>query len=148
MRVDPADFRKLDLRCHTLLSDVPLHDVWAIPLHDGGPGRTMSEVRDLILRDRRRPPNVTVRALFALFRVMACPRNLDVNGLVPVQSTTCSFAWLPHHGEAAEVLRRSCMADWRRDGPGFVLAHCWAHAKRKYATSPNSGRSPVWRSAD
>jgi hypothetical protein len=66
MRVDPAAFRKLDLRCHALLRDVPLHDVWAIPLHDGGPGRTMEEVRALMSGDRRPPPNVAVRALFAL----------------------------------------------------------------------------------
>ena len=66
MRVDPAEFRKLDLRCHALLSDVPLHDVWAIPLHDGGPGRTMEEVRALMFGDRRPPSNVAVRALFAL----------------------------------------------------------------------------------
>jgi hypothetical protein len=66
MRVDPAEFRTLDLRCHALLRDVPLHDVWAIPLHDGGPGRTMEEVRALMSGDRRPPPNVAVRALFAL----------------------------------------------------------------------------------
>jgi Protein of unknown function (DUF2867) len=66
MRVDLAEFRKLDLRCHALLSDVPLHDVWAIPLHGGGPGRTMEEVRALMFGDRRPTPNVAVRALFAL----------------------------------------------------------------------------------
>ena len=66
MRVDPADFRKLDLRCHALLSDVPLHDVWAIPLEDGGPGRTMEDVRAVMSGDRRPPANAAVRALFAL----------------------------------------------------------------------------------
>jgi hypothetical protein len=66
MRVDPAEFRRLDLRCHGLLGDVPLHDVWAIPLHDGGPGRTMEDLRALMLADRQPPPNVAVRALFAL----------------------------------------------------------------------------------
>jgi hypothetical protein len=66
MRVDPADFKKLELRCHALLGDVPLHDVWAIPLHDGGPGRTMQDFRALMVGDRRPPPNVGVRALFAL----------------------------------------------------------------------------------
>jgi hypothetical protein len=66
MRVDPADFQTLDLRCHLLLSDVPLHDVWAIPLHDGEPGRTIAEVRALMFRDLRPPTNVAVRALFAL----------------------------------------------------------------------------------
>ena len=52
MRVDPADFQKLDLRCHALLSDVPLHDVWAIPLPDGGPGRTIDDFRALLLGGR------------------------------------------------------------------------------------------------
>jgi hypothetical protein len=66
MRVDPADFRKLDLRCHALLRDVPLHDVWAIPLHDGGPGRTIEDFRALMFGDRRPQPNVAVRTLFAL----------------------------------------------------------------------------------
>ena len=54
MRVDPAEFRKLDLRCHALLSDVPLHDVWAIPLHGGGPGRTMKRSVLLCLATGRR----------------------------------------------------------------------------------------------
>jgi hypothetical protein len=66
MRVDPADFLKLDLRCHALLGDVPLHDVWAIPLHDGGPSRTIQDLRALSYGDRRSRPNVAVRALFAL----------------------------------------------------------------------------------
>jgi hypothetical protein len=66
MRVDPADFRQLDLRCHALLCDVPLHDVWAIPLDDGGSGRTLQDVRALLSGKRRPPANVAVRALFAL----------------------------------------------------------------------------------
>ena len=66
MRVDPADFRRLDLRCHTLLRDVPLHDVWAISLRDGGPGRTIQDVRALLSDERRPRSNVAVRALFAL----------------------------------------------------------------------------------
>jgi hypothetical protein len=66
MRVDPADFRKLDLRCHALLRDVPLHDVWAIALHDGGPGRTMKDFRAAMHGDRRPLPSVVARALFAL----------------------------------------------------------------------------------
>ena len=66
MRVPPADFQKLDLRCHALLRDVPLHDVWAIPLQGGRPGRTIQEVRALLFGDRRPPTNVVVRALFAL----------------------------------------------------------------------------------
>src|SRR5712692_4489395 len=64
MRAKPVDFQRLNLRCHALLSDVPLHDVWAIPLHGGGPGRSIQDAR-AILFDRR-PPNLAVRGLFAL----------------------------------------------------------------------------------
>jgi hypothetical protein len=66
MRADPAEFRTVDLRCHAFLSDVPLHDVWAIPLDDGGPGRTISDVRAILFGDRRPLTNVAVRGLFAL----------------------------------------------------------------------------------
>ena len=66
MRIDPAEFRALDLRCHALLGDVPLHDAWAIPLHGGGPGLTMSDLRALMFAGRRPRPNAAVRALFAL----------------------------------------------------------------------------------
>jgi hypothetical protein len=64
MRVKPADFHKLNLRCHALLSDVPLHDVWAIPLNGGGPGRSIRDARAILFADRS--PNVAVRGLFAL----------------------------------------------------------------------------------
>lgn len=66
MRVKPADFQKLNLRCHALLSDVPLHDVWAIPLNGGGPGRSIRDARGILFGNRRPPPNVAVRGLFAL----------------------------------------------------------------------------------
>ena len=66
MRVKPADFQKLNLRCHALLSDVPLHDVWAIPLNGGGPDRTIQEARAILFGDRRPSTNVAVRGLFAL----------------------------------------------------------------------------------
>ena len=65
MRVKPADFQRLNLRCHALLSDVPLHDVWAIPLNCGGPGRSIQDARAILFGDRR-PPNCAVRGLFTL----------------------------------------------------------------------------------
>ena len=69
MRVKPADFQRLNLRCHALLSDVPLRDVWAIPLDGGGPGRSIQDARAVLFGDRR-PSNVAVRALFALRSVL------------------------------------------------------------------------------
>ena len=66
MRVKTAEFQKLNLRCHALLRDVPLHDVWAIPLNGGGPGRSIRDARAILFRDRRPGTNVAVRGLFAL----------------------------------------------------------------------------------
>lgn len=66
MRVKATDFQKLDLRCHALLGDVPLHDVWAIPLHGGGAGRSIQDARVILFGDRRPSTNLAVRGLFAL----------------------------------------------------------------------------------
>ena len=59
------EFRALPLRCHTLLHDVPLHDVWVIDLDGGGPGRTMADVDGVIDPGRMSLPRA-VRGLFAL----------------------------------------------------------------------------------
>jgi hypothetical protein len=64
---DPGEFQSLDLRCHAVLKDVPLHDVWAIDLRGGGPGRTMSDVMALS-RVLASAPNPAVGALFAVRR--------------------------------------------------------------------------------
>jgi len=67
MRVKPAEFQRLSLRCHALLSDVPLHDVWAISLNGGGAGRTIQDARAILFSDPCRPTNnFAVRGLFAL----------------------------------------------------------------------------------
>ena len=77
MRVKPADFQRLDLRCHALLSDVPLHDVWAIPLSGGGPGRRIQDARAILFGDRRPPTNFAVRGLFALRSALGRAFGLD-----------------------------------------------------------------------
>ena len=65
MRIAPADFQQLPLRCHSLLADVPLHDVWAVELEGGGPGRTVQDARKL-LGGEGKSSSVAVRALFAI----------------------------------------------------------------------------------
>jgi Protein of unknown function (DUF2867) len=60
------DFRALPLRCHTLLADVPIHDVWVIELPGGGPGRTMRDVDTLTATGRLASQPRAARALFAL----------------------------------------------------------------------------------
>jgi Protein of unknown function (DUF2867). len=67
VRVKRTDFQRLNLRCHALLNDVPLHDVWAIPLKGGGPGRSIQDARAILFGDVCRPTNnFAVRGLFAL----------------------------------------------------------------------------------
>jgi hypothetical protein len=41
-----APYRSLDLRAHTLLADVPFHDVWIAHLSGGGSGRTLLDVNE------------------------------------------------------------------------------------------------------
>src|SRR5262249_49601903 len=67
MRIDPGEFRARPLRVHALLHDVPLEDAWAVPLSGGGAGRTVQELRAVMLEGREAAPTV-VQALLGLRR--------------------------------------------------------------------------------
>jgi hypothetical protein len=69
MRAEPSEFRRLELRCHALLADAQLHDVWAITLRDGCPGRTMRDVHAL-LPAALSSKNPVVRSLVAVRRAI------------------------------------------------------------------------------
>jgi hypothetical protein len=61
------EYRVLALRAHTLLHDVPVHDVWRVALPGGGPSRTMTDVRAVFEAARQsRRLNLPVRTLFGL----------------------------------------------------------------------------------
>ena len=66
MRIQPNTYRQLPLYAHTFLSDVPLHDVWAIPLPNGRPNLTLRHVMALMQTSEPRRVNPIVRALFGL----------------------------------------------------------------------------------
>jgi len=66
MRVTQQEFERVDLRAHSLLADVPLHDVWAVDLPGGGPGRTIVDLRALLSAQRLTAVNPAVRLLFGL----------------------------------------------------------------------------------
>jgi hypothetical protein len=61
------EYLRLTLRAHSLLRDVPLHDVWRVALPGGGPARTMADVRSVmeVARQSHRL-SLPVRALFKL----------------------------------------------------------------------------------
>jgi uncharacterized protein DUF2867 len=65
MRINPREFRARPLRVHALLHDVPLEDVWAIPLAGGGAGRTIQDLRAVMVAGRAAAPTV-VQGLFWL----------------------------------------------------------------------------------
>jgi len=65
MRIDQREFRARPLRVHALLHDVPLEDVWAVPLTGGGAGRTVLDLRTAMAAGLTEAPAV-VRALFWL----------------------------------------------------------------------------------
>ena len=65
MRIDPGEFRARPLRVHALLHDVPLEDAWAVPLSGGGAGRTILDLRAVMVAGREAAPAV-VKGLFQL----------------------------------------------------------------------------------
>jgi hypothetical protein len=66
MRISPAEFLALPLEVHALLHDVPLRDVTAIDLPEGGPDRTIADVRSLLEQGPSSAGNPLVRLLFGL----------------------------------------------------------------------------------
>ena len=70
MRIEPAEYLGLPLRAHALLAGVPLHDVWRLDLAGGGPGRTVRDLRELLLREPLSQANPAVRGLFGLRRAL------------------------------------------------------------------------------
>ena len=67
MRIGQREFRARPLRVHALLHDVPLEDAWAVPLTGGGAGRTIQDVRAMMVAGRAAAPPV-VQGLFWLRR--------------------------------------------------------------------------------
>ncbi|MEE9207325.1 MAG: DUF2867 domain-containing protein [Gemmatimonadota bacterium] len=66
-RIESGEYEQLPLRAHTLLKQVPLHDVWRVDLPGGGPNRTVEDIRVLLARLRASGElNWGVRGLFRM----------------------------------------------------------------------------------
>jgi hypothetical protein len=82
VQADPREFRQLDLRVHSFLRDVQLHDVWVAELKGGGPDRTVEDARLCFTPQTATTANAAVKALFAfrsaLGRVFGWDRDRDV----------------------------------------------------------------------
>jgi hypothetical protein len=66
VRVTAEEYRRIDLRAHSLLSGVPLHDVWAVDLPGRGPGRTLVDLRALLAEQDLPEIHPLVSLLFGL----------------------------------------------------------------------------------
>lgn len=78
MRIDPQEFLALPLEAHSILHDVPLHDVSAVDLPGGGEGRTIGDVQSIIGHERLSRANPIVSALFGLRRLLGAAFGWDV----------------------------------------------------------------------
>ena len=116
MRATPEEYQQIDLRAHSLLADVPLHDVWRLDLPAGGPDRTVVDLRALLVMENLVEANAAVRFLFAvrawIGRIFGWDREPE-----PAHPPSDSFlARLSSDDREA-----SLVAPGTRDGPFQVL---------------------------
>jgi len=85
----PAPYLSLDLRVHTLLADVPLHDVWVADLPGGGSGRTLVDVHEAmaggVTGDETGALAVAVTAYMLAARVLGLASQECFDTLSPVR---------------------------------------------------------------
>jgi hypothetical protein len=75
--VSRAEFESKDLRLHTLLADVPLHDVWVARLRGGPRDVTMREARWLLIEGFRRNPTTAFVAVAGAREILSRMFNWD-----------------------------------------------------------------------
>ena len=113
-RATVEEYRRLTLRAHSLLADMPVHDVWRVALPGGGPSRTMQDVRSVLQAARRSQPlSLPVRTLFRLRWLLGRVFRWDR----PVSEAGWSF-----RTRLSEADRRQSMVEpGTLDGPFAVL---------------------------
>jgi hypothetical protein len=114
VRVSPEEYRRIELRAHSLLAGVPLHDVWAVDLPRRAPGRTIADLRAILAFGDASAANPGVRFLFwlraQLGRVFGWDRE-------PPRASEASF----RHRLTAADREASLVAPGTPEGPFRVL---------------------------
>ncbi len=112
--VAAEEYERVDLRAHSLLADVPIHDVWALDLPGGGAGRSVADLRAVLSVEKLTAANTAVRLLFGLRawlgRVFAWDRE-------PPQAARESFL----HRLSDADRERSLVTPGSAEGPFRVL---------------------------
>ena len=134
-----APYLSMDLRAHTLLADIPLHDVWVVHLAGGGNGRTLLDVNESMAGGVTGDETVALAATIVAYGLMARVLGLASEECVDTLSS---------------VTQRLTEADRARSNyppgkHGFVyhferealleLQTCPAHALYEYALEQEDG---------
>jgi hypothetical protein len=114
MRVTREEFERLDLRAHSLLAGVPLHDVWAVDLPRGSQPLTIAELRTLMSLQNLSAINPAVKFLFAIRRALGRVFGWDREPLRAAESS------LSHRLTPADR-DHSLVPPGTREGPFQVL---------------------------
>ncbi len=114
MRVTPEEYGKIELRAHSLLAGVPLHDVWRVKLPGGGPGRSILDLRKLLSLEKLTAAQPVARLFFGLRWWIG--RVFGVDG-EPPHAARDSFL----HRLSADERERSLVAPGTRDGIFRIL---------------------------
>ncbi len=111
LRAVPQEYLNLHLRAHVYLTDVPLHDVWRIPLGETGYPCSIERIRSVIRRAAASsPPGMGVRALFAIRNFLGRLFGWD-------KTPEVTAAWSLRGRLTEEDRRRSVVEPGTADGP-------------------------------
>jgi hypothetical protein len=114
VRVTAEEYQRIELRAHSLLAGVPLHDAWGIDLPGGGPGRTIVDLRRVLSTQNLRDANAAVKLLFSLRALLGPVLGWDRE---PPQSSRESFL----QRLSASDREQSLVTPGTREGPFRVL---------------------------
>ena len=111
---DASVYRRLALRAHVLLADVPLHDVWQLDLPGSGEPAAIAEVRALMSIESLTNINSVVSGLFRFRSFLGRVFDWDSEGRTPGAESFLSR--LPE-----EDRKQSLVEPGSADGPFTVL---------------------------
>ncbi|MGH7294788.1 MAG: DUF2867 domain-containing protein [Polyangiaceae bacterium] len=115
--VAPGEFRRLNLRAHDLLRDVPLHDAWAVDLPTRESGLTLADVHAVERAGGTKlPGGALTRLLFGLRLAIGKVFHWD-GGPSSRDLPASSYA----HRLSADDVQRSRLPAGTPDGPFRVL---------------------------
>jgi len=109
VRVTPDEYEQLDLRAHSLLAGVAIHDIWMVDLSGAYPGRTIVDLRALLAAENLLAANPIVRFLFGLRMWLGRVFRADVE---PARAFEESFI----HKLSTDERERSLVVPGTREG--------------------------------